>query len=378
MTALHDDELAMPDHRATASAAVSGCAYADGTPAASAYQRAREQLAGRQHRWLITGVAGFIGSHLLHDLLALGQRVVGLDTFLTGYRHNITEVLEQLPPALARNFTLIEGDIRDHDVCRQACAGVDFVLHQAALGSVARSMETPLLTNDINVAGFLNVLEAARLVGVRRVVFAASSATYGDHAALPKQEARIGRALSPYALSKHVNELHASVYGLCYGLSSIGLRYFNVYGPRQDPAGAYAAVIPAWIAAMIARQPLTIHGDGASSRDFCFVANVVQANLLAALSVQRGADQQIYNVAVGQRTSLNELYLLLHGMLVERYSHLRDYQPRYADFRAGDVRHSLADISKAVELLGYAPTHDLQRGLRHTLRWYIEQEARHR
>ena len=346
---------------------------ADAPPAAPTYQAVRAQLVARQHRWLVTGVAGFIGSHLLHALLALGQRVVGLDNYLTGYRHNISHVLDQLPHALARNFTLIEGDIRDVEVCRQACDGVDYVLHQAALGSVARSLETPLLTNDINVGGFLNVLEAARLARVGRVVYAASSAAYGDHPALPKQEAQIGRALSPYALSKHVNELYAAVYGHSYGLATIGLRYFNVFGPRQDPGGAYAAVIPAWIAAMIGRQRLTIHGDGDSSRDFCFVGNAVQANLLAALAVHPDADGQVFNVAVGERTSLNELYLLLHGMLIERYGHLRDFAPQYADFRAGDVRHSQADIGKAAALLGYVPTHDLRRGLRHTLRWYMAQ-----
>lgn len=352
---------------------IAPCCYVDGTPVASAYQRVREQLAARQHRWLITGVAGFIGSNLLHELLELGQRVVGLDNFLTGYRHNISQVLDQLPAALARNFTLIEGDIRDPEACRRACDGADYVLHQAALGSVVRSLATPLLTNDINVGGFLGVLDAARLARVRRVVYATSSATYGDHAALPKQEAQIGRALSPYAVSKHVNELYAAVYGHSYGLSTIGLRYFNVFGPRQDPGGAYAAVIPAWIAAMIGQQPLTIHGDGDTSRDFCFVGNVVQANLLAALAVHRDADGQVYNIAVGERTSLNELYLLLHGMLVERYGHLRDFQPQYAGFRAGDVRHSQADIGKAAAVLGYAPTHDLKRGVAQTLRWYIAQ-----
>jgi len=348
-------------------------AYENGAPATGAYQRVREQLAQQQYRWVVTGAAGFIGSNLLQALLELGQRVVGLDNFLTGYRHNLEQVREQVGPAIWRNVEVVEGDIRDAVVCRRICERADFVLHQAALGSVARSLEDPLLTNDINVGGFLNVLDAARLAGVRRVVYAASSATYGDHPALPKQEPHIGRALSPYAVSKHVNELYAAVYARSYGQQSIGLRYFNVFGPRQDPCGAYAAVIPQWIAAMIGQRQVVIHGDGDSSRDFCYVANVVQANLLAALGQQPAAANQVYNVALGHRTSLNELYLLLQELLVDRYGHLRDFQPAYADFRAGDVRHSQADITKAADLLGYAPTHDLRRGLRQSLRWYIEQ-----
>jgi UDP-N-acetylglucosamine 4-epimerase len=347
--------------------------YQNGTPATSAYQAVREQLEQRQYRWLVTGAAGFIGSNLLQALLELGQRVVGLDNFLTGYRHNLEQVRAQVGPAIWRNFDLVEGDIRDAGVCRRACDGADFVLHQAALGSVARSLDDPLLTNDINVGGFLNVLDAARLAGTRRLVYAASSASYGDHPALPKQEPHIGRALSPYAVTKHINELYAAVYARCYGQQTVGLRYFNVYGPRQDPCGAYAAVIPQWIAAMIGQRQVTINGDGDSSRDFCFVANAVQANLLAALTDNGAAVNQVYNVAVGARTSLNELYLLLHELLVDRYGHLRDHQPVYAGFRAGDVRHSQADISKAAELLGYVPTHDLRRGLRQALRWYIEQ-----
>jgi UDP-N-acetylglucosamine 4-epimerase len=348
-------------------------AYENGTPATSVYQDAREHLEQQQYRWVITGVAGFIGSNLLQALLELGQRVVGIDNFLTGYRHNLDQVRQQVGPSAWRCFELIEGDIRDQAVCRRACERADFVLHQAALGSVARSIDDPLLSNDINIGGFLNVLEAAyttRLTPARR---AASSATYGDHPALPKQEQHIGNALSPYALTKHANELYAAVYARCYGVQTIGLRYFNVFGPRQDPCGAYAAVIPLWIAAMIERRPVVINGDGESSRDFCFVANAVQANLLAALADKPGAVDQVYNVALNARTSLNELFLMLHGMLVERYPHLRDYQPQYAPFRAGDVRHSQADISKAANLLGYAPTHDLERGLKQALRWYVAQ-----
>ena len=345
--------------------------YENGTPATSVYQSAREHLEQEQYRWVITGAAGFIGSNLLQALLELGQRVVGLDNFLTGYRHNLEQVRDQVGPAAWRRFELIEGDIRDQAVCRRACRRADFVLHQAALGSVARSIDDPLLSNDVNIGGFLNVLDAARLAGARRVVYAASSATYGDHPALPKREDQIGNALSPYALTKHVNELYAAVYARCYGVQTIGLRYFNVFGPRQDPCGAYAAVIPLWIAAMIEQRPLVINGDGESSRDFCYVANAVQANLLAALTDKPAAVNQVYNVALNARTSLNELYLILHGLLVERYPHLRDYQPAYGEFRAGDVRHSQADISKACSLLGYVPTHDLRRGLDQALRWYI-------
>ena len=344
--------------------------YENGTPSTSVYQSVREQLAQQQYRWVVTGVAGFIGSNLLQALLELGQRVVGVDNFLTGYQHNLDQVREQVDASAWRCFELIEGDIREPAICGAACERADYVLHQAALGSVARSIDDPVLSNDINITGYLNVLDAARVAGVRRVVYAASSASYGDHPALPKQEAHVGSPLSPYALTKYVNELYAGVYARCYGLQSIGLRYFNVFGPRQDPAGGYAAVIPLWIAAMIEQRPLVIHGDGESSRDFCFVANAVQANLLAALADKPAVVNQVYNVALGARTSLNELYLMLHGLLAERYPHLRDFQPAYGEFRAGDVRHSQADISKAVNLLGYTPTHDLRRGLRQALRWY--------
>lgn len=344
--------------------------YENGTPATSAYQLVRERLQQQQYRWVLTGVAGFIGSNLLQALLELGQRVVGVDNFLTGYRHNLDQVRELVGAAAWRGFELIEGDVRDSAICHQACEGADFVLHQAALGSVGRSLDEPLLCNDINITGQLNVLDAARRAGVRRVVYAASSASYGDHPGLPKQEQHIGCALSPYALTKHVNELYAGVYARCYGLESIGLRYFNVFGPRQDALGGYAAVIPQWIAAMIGKQQLVINGDGESSRDFCYVANAVQANLLAALVARPAAVNQVYNVALNARTSLNDLFLLLRELLLARHPHLRDYQPQYAPFRPGDVRHSQADISKAMQLLGYLPTHDLRRGLQQALRWY--------
>jgi UDP-N-acetylglucosamine/UDP-N-acetylgalactosamine 4-epimerase len=344
----------------------------DGLPE-SVYQLARERLECQRYHWLITGVAGFIGSHLLEALLELGQRVTGMDNFLTGYAHNLDQVRDAVGPPAWQRFRFLQADIRDADACRRASAGVDFVLHQAALGSVQRSIEQPQLCNDINVSGFLNVLMAARDGGVRRVVYAASSATYGDHDALPKVEHVIGNPLSPYAASKYVNELYAGVWARCYGMEAIGLRYFNVYGPRQDPGGAYAAVIPQWIAAMLAGRPVHINGDGATSRDFCYVGNVVQANLLAALTGQSDAVNQVYNVAASARTSLNELHRLLYELLGEHRPELTALAPQYRPFRAGDVRHSQADIGKAARLLGYAPTHDLRRGLRLALRWYLRQ-----
>lgn len=349
--------------------------YGNGTLAESPYQLAREQLESQQWRWAVTGVAGFIGSHLLEALLQLNQQVVGLDNFLTGHRHNLEQVRAIVGEPAWRHFDMVEGDIRDAGVCRRVCHGADFVLHQAALGSVSRSMQDPLLCNDINISGFLQVLTAARDAGVRRVVYAASSATYGDHPALPKVESQIGQPLSPYAVGKHVNELYAGVYARCYGLESIGLRYFNVFGPRQDPEGPYAAVIPQWIAAMARQRRVTINGDGESSRDFCYVGNAVQANLLAALVADPAAVNQVYNVAVGARTSLNQLYGLLHQLLLERYPALAACRPHYADFRAGDVRHSQADIAKAASLLGYLPTHDVARGLKLSIRWYGEHLA---
>lgn len=340
-------------------------------PQQNAYEAVCTGLAQRRHHWLITGVAGFVGSNLLEALLRLGQRVTGMDNFLTGYRENLDQVRALVGPEAWSRFRFIEGDIRCLATCKDACRDVDIVLHQAALGSVGRSIEDPILTSDINMIGFLNVLVAARDAGVRRLVYAASSATYGDHPDLPKVEERIGRPLSPYALTKHVNEVYADMFARCYQTESIGLRYFNIFGPRQDPDGPYAAVIPQWFNAMINNEPLHINGDGDSSRDFCFVANAVQANLLAALSTDPQAVNQVYNVAVNARTSLNELFLLMRGMLARRFAHLAGYQPVYADFRAGDVRHSQADISKAARLLGYQPSHRLEDGLRDSLEWYL-------
>jgi UDP-N-acetylglucosamine 4-epimerase len=344
---------------------------ADRALAETPYQAAREHLQQHRYHWLITGVAGFIGSNLLQTLLELGQQVSGIDNFITGHRHNLVQVRSAVGEAAWGRFRFAEADIRDLPACVEACRGVDFVLHHAALGSVSRSIEEPLLCHAINISGFLNMLSAARERGVRRFIYAASSATYGDHAALPKQEALIGKPLSPYGLTKYVNELYADVYARCYGTESVGLRYFNVFGPRQDPAGAYAAVIPQWIAAMVYNRPLTINGDGENSRDFCFVANAVQANLLAALTTNPAAVNQVYNVAVSGRTSLNGLYAMLHGLLLVRFPHLHDYRPQFGPFRPGDIRHSQADIGKATALLDYAPTHDIERGLKQAIAWYV-------
>ncbi|WP_281405387.1 NAD-dependent epimerase/dehydratase family protein, partial [Methylosinus sporium] len=337
------------------------------------YEDLREILRATTRTWLVTGVAGFIGSNLLETLLELDQRVVGLDNFATGHRRNLDEVKSLVGPEQWRRFDFIEGDIRDLDACRRACDGVDYVLHQAALGSVPRSIADPVVTNGVNVAGSVNMLVAARDAGVERFVYAASSSTYGDHPALPKVEDAIGRPLSPYAVTKLVNELYAEVFARCYGMKTIGLRYFNVFGPRQDPNGAYAAVIPRWTAAMIAGDAVYIYGDGATSRDFCYVANAVEANLLAATTANPPGSSQVYNVAVGDRTSLNELYAALRGLLAPSFPHLRRAEPIYRDFRPGDVRHSQADIGKAATHLGYAPAYRIGEGLSLAMPWYIAQ-----
>jgi UDP-N-acetylglucosamine/UDP-N-acetylgalactosamine 4-epimerase len=338
---------------------------------ASDYEALRVRLQSQAHTWLVTGVAGFIGSNLLETLLKLGQRVVGLDNFATGHRHNLDQVRVLVSPEQWKRFTFIEGDIRRPEDCRSACAGVDYVLHQAALGSVPRSLEDPLTTNAANIDGFLNMLVAARDVKVKRFVYAASSSTYGDHPGLPKVEDRIGKPLSPYAVTKLVNEQYAEVFARAYGFKTIGLRYFNIFGPRQDPNGAYAAVVPKWTAAMIAGEPVWINGDGETSRDFCFIANAVQANLLAATTENDDATNQVYNVAVGDRTTLNDLFEAIRSRLAPRYSHLADSRPSYRDFRAGDVRHSLADITKARTLLGYEPSHRIGDGLHEAMDWYV-------
>jgi UDP-N-acetylglucosamine 4-epimerase len=331
----------------------------------------------REHRyhWLVTGAAGFIGSNLVEALLMLGQRVTGLDNFATGHKRNLEQVKELVGAAAWENFTFIEADIRELSDCARACEGVDYVLHQAALGSVSRSIENPIGTNETNVTGFLNVLVAARDAKVKRFIYAASSSTYGDHPGLPKIEDQIGNPLSPYAVTKYVNELYANVFGRTYGLESIGLRYFNVFGPRQDPNGAYAAVIPQWIAALIRNQALRINGDGDTSRDFCFIDNVVQANLLAAMA-DKNAVNQVYNVALNDRTTLKQLYQMMCDLLCGQFPHVAAHKPQYVDFRPGDVRHSQADISKAAALLGYEPTHRIGEGLKQAMDWYIRDLAR--
>ena len=341
----------------------------------TAFTQLQTRLQAEPHTWLITGVAGFIGSNLLETLLKLNQRVVGLDNFGTGHQRNLDEVQILVSPTQWANFNFINGDIRNLSDCQNAVTGVDYLLHQAAHGSVPRSVADPITTNAINISGFLNMLVAARDAKVRRFVYAASSSTYGDHPALPKVEDTIGKPLSPYAVTKYVNELYADVFEKTYGLQSMGLRYFNVFGPRQDPNGAYAAVIPKWIASMIKGEPIYINGDGETSRDFCFIANVVQANLLAATTQNPESVNQVYNAAVGDRITLNELYAQLHRNLLPSYPHLRGVQPVYRDFRAGDVRHSLADISKATKLLGYESTHRIGEGLKVAMNWYIRKSS---
>jgi UDP-N-acetylglucosamine 4-epimerase len=342
----------------------------------STYESLQQQLLANPKTWLVTGCAGFIGSNLLETLLKLDQTVVGLDNFSTGKQHNLDEVQTLVSTEQWGRLRFIEGDIRDLPTCREVCIGVDYVLHQAALGSVPRSIDDPLTTNASNVTGFLNMLVASRDAGIRRFVYAASSSTYGDHPGLPKVEDTIGRPLSPYAVTKYVNELYADVFDRCYGMESIGLRYFNVFGPRQDPDGAYAAVIPKWIAALLRHEPIYINGTGETSRDFCYVQNAVQANLLAATAIEAAAVNQVYNVAVNARTDLNQLYVILRDGLALQHPELKNNKPVYRDFRAGDVLHSQADISKASRLLGYLPTHTISQGLDVALEWYEGHQVR--
>ena len=337
----------------------------------TAYETLKQQLQAEPKTWLITGAAGFIGSNLLETLLKLSQRVVGLDNFATGHQRNLDEVKSLVTPEQWSQFRFIDGDIRNLEACRQACEGVDYVLHQAALGSVPRSLEDPINTNSVNIDGFLNMLVAARDAKVSSFVYAASSSTYGDHPGLPKVEDRIGKPLSPYAVTKYVNELYADVFARCYGFNSIGLRYFNVFGKRQDPNGPYAAVIPKWIAAMIQGEDVFINGDGETSRDFCYVENAIQANLLAATTTNEAARNQVYNVAVGDRTTLNQLYFLLRDNLKKNFPALKDAQPVYRDFRDGDVRHSQANVTKSNKLLGYKPIYKVHEGLAEAMSGYM-------
>jgi UDP-N-acetylglucosamine 4-epimerase len=360
----------------------------------TAYESLKQQLLTEPKTWLVTGVAGFIGSNLLETLLKLDQRVVGLDNFATGHQRNLDEVQTLVSPDQWANFCFIRGDIRKLADCQRAMTWksnsviphlirdpspvspaiptpVDYVLHQAALGSVPRSLSEPIATNETNITGFLNMLVAARDAKAKSFTYAASSSTYGDHPALPKVEENIGNPLSPYAVTKYVNELYATVFARCYGFEAIGLRYFNVFGPRQDPNGAYAAVIPKWTDALIKGEPVYINGDGETSRDFCYIENAVQANLLAATVTNEKAVNKVYNIAVGDRTSLNQLYLHLRDNLASQFPHLKDAQPVFRDFRPGDVRHSHADISKAQTLLGYKPRYRIAEGLKDAIGWYI-------
>ena len=328
-----------------------------------------ELLGRRRSTWLVTGAAGFIGSHLVEALLRSDQQVVGLDNFATGHRRNLTEVKGLVPAANCERFRMIEGDIRDRQTCAAAVDGAEYVLHQAALGSVPRSIDDPITSQEVNVTGFVNMLDVSRCAGVKRFIYAASSSTYGDSAELPKREERIGEPLSPYAVTKRVNELYAAVYVRTYGFKATGLRYFNVFGPRQDPDGAYAAVIPKWIAAMVQDEPVTVNGDGLTTRDFCYVSNAVQANLRAALAGD-DAQGEVYNVAVGERTSLLDLFSLIREGLREHQVHYRR-DPQMAPFRPGDVRDSQASIAKAQRMLGYQPTYTISSALSDALPWYL-------
>ena len=342
------------------------------------YEQLQEHLKSDQNTWLVTGVAGFIGSNLLEKLLILNQKVVGLDNFDTGYQHNINQAMEDASIAtgkdikqLKQDFIFIEGDIRQLEDCQKACSSVDYVLHQAALGSVPRSIEDPINTNKANIDGFLNMLVASRDAKVKRFVYAASSSTYGDHPGLPKVEDEIGAPLSPYAVTKVVNELYASVFAKTYNFKTIGLRYFNIFGKRQDPEGAYAAVIPKWVSDILSGADVFINGDGKTSRDFCYIDNTVQMNLLAATTADSNSTDQVYNVAVNDQTDLNQLYQMIEEKLIDRVDGLTTKDQIYRDFRAGDVRHSLADISKAKNLLGYSPDYKINEGLNESMDWYI-------
>ena len=339
------------------------------------YEQLQEYLRDNQSTWLVTGVAGFIGSNLLEKLLILNQKVVGLDSFDTGYQHNIDQAIQDANNItgkdLSNNFRFINGDIRKLNDCKNACNGVDYVLHQAALGSVPRSIEDPIGTNEANINGFLNMLVASRDAKVKRFVYAASSSSYGDNPDLPKVEHMIGNPLSPYAVTKLVNELYANVFAKNYDFKTIGLRYFNIFGKRQDPDGAYAAVIPKWVGAILNKEDVYINGDGETSRDFCYIDNTVQMNLLAATTDNEEAADQVYNVALNDRTSLNELHKMIEERLMQRVEGLEKKKPIYREFRSGDVRHSQASIDKAKKLLDYQPKYKISEGMDDAIDWYV-------
>ncbi len=335
------------------------------------YAQVKEELAASPKTWLVTGVAGFIGSNLLETLLTCDQHVKGLDNFSTGHQHNLDQVKKLVTQEQWAKFSFINGDIRDEDTCRDACNDVEYVLHQAALGSVPRSLENPRLTHDNNLTGYLNMLVAARDQKVEKFVYAASSSTYGDHPGLPKKEDLIGKPLSPYAVTKYVNELYADVFSRCYGVKPVGLRYFNIFGRRQDPNGAYAAVIPKWFAGLMAGEEIFINGDGTTSRDFCYIDNCVQANIMAATAFREESFNQVYNIAFGERTTLTELFDHIQGRVKGLVDNYTEVKPVYRDFRPGDVKHSLADISKARELIGYHPAFSVLQGLDNAADWYF-------
>jgi UDP-N-acetylglucosamine 4-epimerase len=339
-----------------------------------AYAGALDELRAHPRRWVVTGGAGFIGSHLVEVLLREGQEVRVLDDFSSGREENVEAVRREVGTEAARRLEVVRGDIRDRDACARTLRGADLILHQAALGSVPRSIAHPLVTHDVNVTGFLQVLEAARAARVRRVVYASSSSVYGDHPELPKREQAVGRPLSPYAASKRCDEHFASAFARCYDLELVGLRYFNVFGPRQDPNGPYAAVVPLWFAGLLRGGEVAINGDGETSRDFCYVANAVQANVLAALTTRPEAIGEVYNVAYGARTTLNELFALIRGHVARFRPEAATARPIHRDFRAGDIRHSLADVSKGARLLGYAPTHSVEEGMGEAAGWYARSE----
>ncbi len=336
------------------------------------YEKVKKTLIKDPQVWLVTGVAGFIGSNLLETLLRLDQQVIGLDNLMTGYEKNLRSVKHRVSDEQWRRFEFVKGDIRDLDVCESVCKGAVYVLHQAALGSVPRSIEDPVLTNAVNVDGFVNMLTAARDAHVKRFVYASSSSVYGDEPGLPKVEDRIGKLLSPYAVSKYVNELYADIFAETYEIDSVGLRYFNVFGPRQDPGGVYAAVIPIWFSEMLKGRPVYINGDGETSRDFCYIDNCVQANILAAVTDDINGAHNVFNVAYGEKTSLNELFEMIKKRVVPFNPDAATKEPLYRDFRPGDVRHSLADIGKAVKILGYQPKDSVGDGLDKAAKWYAD------
>ena len=338
----------------------------------TAFEKLLETFKTQQKTWLVTGNAGFIGSNLAEFLLSHNQRVIGVDNFSTGYQHNIDDILISVGEEAAKNFLFIEGDIADFEICQKACEGVDVVLHQAALGSVPRSIADPVTSNRSNITGFLNMLTAAKNAGIKRFIYASSSSVYGDSAELPKVEERTGNLLSPYAVMKMTNELYAGVFARTYNMETIGLRYFNVFGRRQDPNGAYAAVIPKWVGSLLSDEDVYINGDGETSRDFTYIDNVIQMNLLAGSTTNYETFGEAFNVAVGGRNTLNELYVTINDELSKHMKNFEKKEPIYRDFRAGDIRHSNANISKAQNLIGYAPTHDIYQGMEEAIGWYIE------